>query len=613
MPSPRDRLVLATACVVGCLAACDAPAPPPTDAAPPRAPTAAAPSTKTVAPIGAPSGATVFVDVAKEAGLTAANHTGIPDQKDWIASGIGGGAIVLDYDQDGLMDLVVVDGTMLTEKGDLEYDDAWRTRVYHNDGGLKFTDVTAKSGVDVKGFGVGGASCDYDGDGWPDFYLCGWGCNRLFHNRGDGTFEDVTDKAGVRGAPDDFSTGCCWGDVNGDGIPDLYVANYLDQRAFIEDCRRKNAPARSAKYHGARVYVGPWGLAAQKDRLYLGNGDGTFREVTDTNLGPQKPPRFGFQPVMTDVDDDGDLDIYVANDNGPNTLWINDGRGKFVDRCVEAGCAFDADLEQQASMGVDAADFNRDGRIDLFVTNLDFDHNTLYVNLTGGSKTAAFADLSGQYGVAQPSYMRVSWGTRFLDYDGDGELDLFVACGHVYGEADGFTKTTGASYRQRCLLLHGKGPPSYGFADVSDASGPALSVARVWRGAAFADFDNDGDLDVFVTALNDVPALLRNDVGNKNAFLVFRLIGKGKLRDPCGARVTVWLADGRPHMEELHHGASFCCDNDPRLFFGLGAETSAKRVDIRWPNGETQSFTDVAARKFYVVTQGKNELVEDKR
>jgi len=469
-----------------------------------------------------------------------------------------------------------------------------------------------KSGVDVKGFGIGGALCDYDGDGRPDFYVCGWGCNRLFHNRGDGTFEDVTDKAGVRGAPDDMSTACCWGDVNGDGVPDLYVADYLDQRKYIEQCRRDGTPARTAKYHGAPVYVGPWPLTPQRDRLYFGEAGGTFREVTDTNLAPQTRPQYGFQPVMTDVDDDGDLDIYVANDNGPNFLWINDGRGRFVERGVEAGVAYDAESVRQASMGVDAGDFNQDGRIDLFVTNLDFDHNTLYVNRTIRSN-AAFVDASGQYDVARPSYGRVSWGTRFFDYDDDGNLDLFVACGHVYGEADGFTKTTGASYRQRCLLHHGKGPPDYAFDNVGDSAGPAFALARVWRGAAFADFDDDGDLDVFVTALNDVPALFRNDGGNRNEFVVFRLIGKGGMRDPCGARVTVRLADGRPHLEELHHGASFCCDNDPRVFFGLGDETSAKRVDVRWPGGETQSFENVAARKFYVIEQGKDALREDRR
>jgi hypothetical protein len=559
------------------------------------------------------------------------NHTGKAREKDWIVSGMGGGTIVLDYDQDGWMDFVLVDGTMLTEDGDLQYSDDARTRVYHNDGGMRFTDVTAKSGIDLKAFGFGGASCDYDADGKPDFFVCCWGGNHLFHNRGDGTFEDVTEKAGLRGPPEDMSTACCWGDVNGDGIPDLYVANYLDQRKVIEAFKidgRKGG--RWADWRGFKVYVGPHGLPAQKDRLYFGQADGTFKEVTDTNLGPQSPPRYGFQPVMTDVDNDGDLDIYVANDTEPNYLWINDGHGKFVERGVEAGVAYDADAQAQASMGVDVADVNRDGWMDIVVTNFSHNHLTIYENETKTTQVVTFTDKSAQYQVTRPSYLRLQWGVRFLDYDNDGNLDLFVANGHVYGEIDNFERQTGSSYKQRCLLLRGVGPPTNAFENVGDLAegedpadpaviarhgGPAMQLKRVWRGAAFADFDNDGDLDVLVTALNDYPALFRNDGGNRNNFLVFRLIGKGGMRDPCGARVTVWPADGRPHMEELHHGASFCCDNDPRLFFGLGAETSAKRVEIRWP-GETkpsQTFENVAARKFYVLEQGKNELREDKR
>jgi hypothetical protein len=583
------------------------------------APVAASPRTPTP----------TFVDVAKEAGGFAKNHTGKDREKDWIVSGMGGGTIVLDYDQDGWMDFVLVDGTMLTEDGELQYSDDARTRLYHNDGGMHFTDVTAKSGIDLKAFGFGGASCDYDGDGFPDFFVCCWGGNHLFHNRGDGTFEDVTEKAGLRGPPEDMSTACCWGDVNGDGIPDLYVANYLDQRkvidAFKQDGRKGG---RWAVWRTFQVYVGPQGLPAQKDRLYFGQPDGTFKEVTDTNLGPQSPPRYGFQPVMTDVDNDGDLDIYVANDTEPNYLWINDGHGKFVERGVEAGVAYDADVQAQASMGVDVADVNRDGYMDIAVTNFSHNHLTIYENETRTTKVVTFSDKSAQYQVTRPSYLRLQWGVRFFDYDNDGNLDLFVACGHVYGEIDNFQRQTGTGYKERCLLLRGVGPPSNAFENIGDLAagedaadpaviarhgGPAMQMERVWRGAAFADFDNDGDLDVFVTALNDYPALFRNDGGNKNAFLVFRLIGKGRMRDPCGARVTVWLADGRPHMEELHHGASFCCDNDPRLFFGLGAETSAKSVDVRWPNGETQHFENVAARKFYVIEQGKNELREDKR
>jgi enediyne biosynthesis protein E4 len=557
-------------------------------------------------------GPPVFVDVAHEAGIDAENHTGVPGEKDWVGAAMGGGVIVLDYDQDGRMDAVLVDGTMLTREGELRFDDAWRTRVFHNDGGMRFTDVTARSGVDLRAFALGGASCDYDADGWPDFYVCCWGRNRLYHNRGDGTFEDVTGRAGVAGGDDEFGTACAWGDVNGDGVHDLYVANYVDLAAVIAKNHARGAPGRSGTWKGMTVYPGPRGLPGQADRLYFGNGDGTFRDVTATNLPKEVPPGYGFQPVMTDLDNDGDLDVYVANDGVPSFLLVNDGHGKFAECGVAAGAARDVDGRALSSMGVDVADVNRDGWLDVFVTNFAFEHNALYLNRTGRRGVLHFDDASNAYNVADPARARVSWGTKLLDYDNDGELDLFAACGHVYGEIPDFEKNTGSSYRETCLLERGTGPPSHAFADVTGASGPAFTERRVWRGAGFADFDDDGDLDVLVTALNDRAGLFRNDGGNRNGFLVFRLVGKGGLRDPSGARVTVQLASGS-RVEELHHGASYCSDNDPRLFFGTGSETSARRVEVRWPGGQAQAFENVAARRFYVVDQATGELREDVR
>jgi hypothetical protein len=600
---PRTRAAAFAVSAAACLAvaACDAKPPGPPPAAPVAPAAAAAPALP------------VFVDVAKEAGLVAVNHTGRSGEKDWVATAMGGGAIVLDYDQDGRMDIVFVDGTMLTSDGKVEYDDEWRTRVFHNDGGMKFTDVTKKCGVDIKAFGIGGASCDYDADGFPDFYVCCWGRNYLMRNRGDGTFEDVTDKAGVRGDDRDFSTACCWGDVNGDGIQDLYVVNYVDQRRVIDENVANHVPRRNDRWNGYEVYMGPRGLPGQTDRLYLGNGDGTFRDVTATNLQPEWPPRYGFQAVMTDIDNDGDLDIYVPNDGQANLLWINDGHGKFVEQAFESGVAVDDEGKENSSMGVDVADPNRDGWLDIFVTNFAYEHSVLYINGTGRTGRRSFTDRSAAYGIVNPSSRQIAWGTKLLDYDNDGNLDLFMACGHVYGELEGMEQKTGSTYKEKCLLLRGDGVPGHPFEDVSATSGPALQESRVWRGAAFADFDDDGDLDVFVTALNDPCALFRNDGGNRNNFLVLRLVGKGGMRDPSGARVTVYLADGKPHLEELHHGISFCGDNDPRFFFGLGAETAAARVEVRWPGGETQTFEHVAGRTAYVLEQGKTKLRKDVR
>jgi len=558
-----------------------------------------------------------FVNIAKEAGVEIANHTGKPQQKDWIASGMGGGSIVLDYDADGDMDLCFVDGTMITEKGVMEYDPEWRTRLFRNDGGMKFTDVTEEAGIDIQAFGFGGASCDYDADGFPDIHISAWGRNYLLHNNGDGTFEDVTAAAGVLGDPRDMSTACAWGDLDGDGIHDLYVSNYLDQwwqiEKYREDYTEAELHGRRCDWRGYMVYCGPLGLPAQADRLYLGNGDGTFREVGEERLrrgdGSVQDNRCGFTPVMTDVDNDGDLDIYVANDTQSNFLWVNDGKGHFVDMGLEAGVAMNRDVIDQAGMGVDAADLNRDGRIDLIVTNFSHDYNTLYLNYTKG-KRPSFRDLSHNLKVAKLAYLRLCWGTRLLDYDNDGELDMFVACGHVYGEIANFPDT-GTSYEQKCLLLRNLGPPKYAFEDVTDRSGAALQLRRVWRGAAFADFDDDGDQDIFITALNDISALCRNDGGNANAYLRFRLSGPGMQRDPSGARVYVHTPEGRVLMEELHHGASFCSDNDPRLFFGLGGYESVPKVVVRWPGGEEQTFENVETSKLYRVTHGQAELVLD--
>ncbi len=552
-----------------------------------------------------------FVDVSVEAGITAGNHSGKPMQKDWIVSGMGGGSIIMDYDRDGDMDLLVVDGTMLTSAGNLEYSDDARTRLFRNDGDLKFTDVSLEAGIDIQSFGFGGASGAYDNDGWPDFYGCNWGRNYLMRNKGDGTFEDTTEAAGLLGDPNDMSTHCSWGDLNGDGVLDVYVSNYIDQWKQIREFQKVGKPGRSCKWRGFNVYCGPPGLDPQKDRLYFGNGDGTFREVTDTHLTNQKDWRYAFTSVMTDVDDDGDLDIYVANDTQNNSLWINDGEGTMTDMGLEASVAMNVDAAQQAGMGVDAADFNRDGKIDLAVTNFSHDYNTIYLNRTRKKDRPTFGDKTHMVNGATVSYRRLCWGMRLFDYDNDTDLDMFVGCGHVYGEIDQFARATGTSYKQQCLMLRCDGPPQYRFTDVTQESGPGLKVKRVWRGAVFSDFDNDGDIDVFVTSLNGKPALFRNDGGNTNAFLVFRLEGTGKLRDPTGARVYVHLDNGTILLEEKHHGAAFCSDNDPRLFFGLGGHKVVKKVEVRWPNGDKQAFTDVATRRFYLVRQGEDALHEE--
>ncbi len=603
---PTAVLVLVAA---GALTACgDGGAAPNGGVAPPPA------SNGGDAPAPADPDLPTWIDVTEASGITAENHSGKPAQKDWIVSGMGGGTIALDYDRDGDMDLLIVDGTMLTSEGVLEYDDDWRTKLYRNDGGMRFTDVTKEAGIDIQAFGFGGAACDYDADGDADVFVATWGKNYFLRNNGDGTFEDIAEAAGLVGGDEDMSTACAWGDLNGDGIHDLYVANYIDQWKQIREHEpggsHAGQPARYCKWRGFNVYCGPPGRTPQLDRLYFGRADGTFKEVSETHLVDQRV-RFGFQPVMTDVDNDGDLDIYVAYDTQENELWLNDGTGRLVEKGLEAGVGTNDDVMMQAGMGVDAADVNQDGRIDLLVTNFSHDHNTLYINGTRRADSPTFSDHSHRYRVAKLSYLRLCWGTRMFDMDCDADLDMFVACGHVYGEIDNFAQETGTSYKQKNLLLRNMGAPSFRFEDVTEQSGPAFQVARVYRGACFGDFDDDGDQDVFATALNDRPTLYRNDGGNKNAFLRFRLVGPGMQLDPSGARVYVTLPSGVVLMEELHHGASFCGDNDPRLHFGTGAATSVPKVAVKWMDGTTQEFTDVATRAFYVITHGEPELTSD--
>lgn len=572
-----------------------------------------------VKPAAEPLVLPTFVDVAEEAGVAVMNHTGKPAQKDWIVSAMGGAGVAFDYDLDGDMDLFVIDGTMLSTEGELIYDDAMRSRLFRNDGKMRFTEVTKEAGIDVQAFGFGGAACDYDDDGDPDLYVCAWGKNRLLRNNGNGTFSDVTDAAGVAGGDWDMSTACAWGDVNGDGVHDLYVANYSDQKKFIDECRAKGLPGRHAKWRDLPVYAGPAGIDGQLDRLYLGNGDGTFRDVSSAHLKDQKA-LYGFQPVMTDVDNDGDLDIFVANDTQENHLWVNgwkgDPQGVFTDVSYQAGVAVSREMAMQAGMGVDAADVDHDGFIDLGLTHFSHDYNTIYLNRTARSNgVLSFTDSSHALGIAQPSFLRLSWGIGFVDYDLDGEIDHISACGHVYGEIDGFEQKTQTTYAQRCQILRSSGPTSFKLVEVTDKSGPAFQMKRVWRGMVFADFDDDGDQDIWVGALNDKAALFRNDGGNRNDFLRFRLLGNERLRDPSGARVMVKRADGLTAMGELHHGASFCCDNDPRFFFGFGklpAGQSVTQVDVKWPDGSRQTFKDVATRRAYTVKQGEPALFPEK-
>jgi hypothetical protein len=584
-------------------AACDQPP----DAAAPPAPARPAAHAPRTAQGAAPAPSCrgkfpTFTDVARESGLAAHKlHAGRDGDMNWLLESLGGGAAVLDYDGDGRMDLLLVDGDAMSLEGEIVHDPDARTRLWHNDGDLRFTDVTEKAGIDLTGYGLAAAAADYDGDGHTDFVVTGYDFVRLFHNQGDGTFREVTKEAGLVIPTWDTNAGCAWGDLDGDGRLDLFVTGYSDQRAKILELREKKLPPRSAEWRGHSVYWGPGNLKDGRNHVFFQRADHTFEDRAAQCLNGE--PSYSLQVVLTDVDGDGDLDAYVANDTRANNLYINDGKGHFVDRGVEAGAAGDADFHMQGSMGVDAADYDHDGRMDLFVTNFAHESDTLYHNVTARADRPQFQVVSAATRISLSPQGHVAWGTKLVDFDGDGELDAFIACGHIYAE-DERDSHGRVGFKENLVIDRGTGGPAFAFEDVSAKSGAPFADRRLWRGAAFADFDDDGDWDVLVTALQSPPALLRNDGGNVANWIRLDLRGRAGLSSPAGARVAIHLEDGRTLHDELHLGSSYGCSNDPRLLLGVGDAKRVPRIEIRWPDGEATELTDVETRRTVVVREG---------
>ena len=604
-PSPARAFPLPAFLLAAALLAssCGEEAPAPAPGPPAPAPLAAAPSAPK--PFGAR-----FVDLHEEAtGFGPVNHTGVPGNKQWIAEAMGGAAILFDYDLDGDVDILFVDGNICA---DAPHPDA-RTRLYRNDGGFKFTEVTKAAGIDITEVGYGGAAADYDNDGDRDVFVGVLGLNHLLRNNGNGTFTDAAAEAGVQGDPRDMSTACTWADFDGDGWLDLYVSNYLDMLRVVDDFRKEGRIGRSCDWRGFKVYCGPMGLPYQKDRLYLSNGRDektgtvTFREASERLVGMQARP--SFQCIAADYDVDGDMDVYVATDTEPNHLWVNDGKANFRDEGMEAGCAYAAQVQPQAGMGVDVADYDHDGLLDITVTNFSHDYNTVYRNRSkprkSGGMLASFEDVSVRTGVNQATFIRLCWSALFTDADNDGDADLFYSAGHVYGEIDHFAES-GTSYRQKNLLLQNTGGTSPQFSDVSGAAGPAFQVEEVHRGGGQADLDDDGDMDFVVAVLNGKAYILRNDGGNANGWIRLSLRGKGML-DPAGALVRV-EADGLlPQTDAWTRGASFLSDSDPRMLFGLGSAKKAAKVAVTWPSGAKSEFRDLDARAHWLLEEGVPE------
>ncbi|MHC4469397.1 MAG: CRTAC1 family protein [Planctomycetota bacterium] len=597
-----------------------------------------------------PADATGFIDRTKRAGFTFKNHTGKEDQKDFIVEAKGGGALVLDYDQDGDMDIYVVDGNTydMDDQGNVlsraTHPDA-RNRLMRNDGNWRFTDVTKEAGVGDVSYGFGGGVGDYDNDGWPDIFVCNWGPNVLYRNNGDNTFTDVTAKAGVAGHSGYYSTCASFFDADADGDLDLYVSNYNEMAAFIKEVKGKG---RTGLWRGLYVYCGPFGIPAAYDRFYRNNGNGTFTDETEKALKDQEA-RYAFTSVAGDFDNDGDIDVYVANDVTRNSMWVNDGTGHFDDKGDFSGTAVDEGMQKQAGMGNDSTDYDQDGWVDIFVTNFSHDKNTLYRNVSYQSDTLMFEDATERVGLAQTDFFKVCWGAKFQDFNLDGFMDIFLVAGHVYKQIDQFTDYAGTTYKQLPSLWYSQGPPRWRFVFVTDeVGGPGLKIPKVGRAACLADFDDDGDMDVYEAGLNDTPLMLENRLPRVGGWFMIGLEGKKCNRDAIGTRVTVYagwsqvadairevsggrtdrfwelefeerltlrkkldweklMAEGRPplwQIQEMRRSASFIGTNDPRLHWGVGKHEKLERVEVKWLGGATQVFEDVATNHLYRLTEG---------
>ncbi len=518
-----------------------------------------------------------FVDVARESGVTLLNIAGTKS-KSYLIDSTGNGAAFLDYDRDGDLDILIVNGSSLSR---FKSGGDQMVALYRNDGGGHFPAVTASSGLTRRGWGMGVCVADYDNDGFPDIYVTALGPNVLWHNTGKGTFT-ATGQAADSG----WSTGCAFGDYDRDGYVDLYVARYLSMEweTIAPDGER------TCRFMNIAIPCGPKPLRGEPDVLYRNTGKGTFVDVTKA-AGVSTPGHYGFGVLFSDLDNDGWPDIYVASDSVPSLFFRNRQNGTFTEEALRSGIAVSGDGREQAGMGVDAGDYDGDGHLDLIKTHFSQDYTTLYRNLGG----ALFTDVSSRSGLMLgPQF---GWGVGFVDLDNDGRLDVLVANGHIYPDID---KTGTSAYLQPKQLYWNLGNGR--FREIAREVGGSLLDMKSSRGLAFGDYDNDGDIDALVVNMDDRPTLLRNDtVGGR--WITVRLEGTTSNRDGIGARLTLEAAGGR-QTAEVRSGGSYLSHNDLRAHFGLGAARQVDRLTIRWPDGRTETATGLAPNRFYVAQEG---------
>ena len=540
--------------------------------------------------------AVVFADATADAWIRFEHQVGGTGER-YMVETMGSGAALADLDGDGWLDAYFVQGAPTPG---FAASGAMVNQHFRNRGDGSFDDVTGHSGAADAGYGQGVVAGDYDNDGFLDLYVTNFGANRLYRNNGDGTFSDVTARAGV--GDELWGTSTAWSDIDHDGLLDLYVANYVDfdwdNHKFCGDSARN-----------LRAYCHPDVYNAAPDRLYRNRGDGAFDEigaaagVADTIDGK------GLGVVFADYDDDGDSDAYVANDSTRNLLYANNGDGTFVEDGFLAGVGYNEDGRTEAGMGTDWGDYDGDRQLDLVVTNLTLETNTLYRNLGAGT----FADESFAAGLGEPSLLYVGFGTNWMDYDNDGDLDLLVANGHSIDNIAEFSENVDGSpladrtYPQVNHLYRNDGTGK--FEEVHDQAGDGLALVRVSRGTAIGDVDNDGDLDVMVSNSGQSADYLRNVGGNRSGnWIQLRLIGQRSNRYGIGARVLV----GESIVREIKAGSSYCSSSDPRLHVGIGAAGAAE-VAVRWPGGDTESLGSLQAGRLYLVREGRGVVAQSER
>ena len=535
-----------------------------------------------------------FINVAKDSGLNVKTIFGGEHKNKYLLETTGCGVAFYDYDNDGWLDIFLVNGTRLEG---FPAGNEPTSHLFKNNRDGTFTDVTAKAGVAHSGWGQGCCIGDYDNDGWEDLFVTYFGKNVLYHNNGDGTFTDVSQKAGIAGNGKRWNTGCAFVDYDRDGKLDLFVANYIDM-----DLATAPVPESGpCLYKSIMVACGPPGLEGGKNILYHNNGDGTFTDVSEAAGILNANGTYGLGVLTADFDNDGWPDIYVADDSTASALYHNKKNGKFEDIAIEAGCALSPDGKPQAGMGVSAADYDMDGNLDIVKTNFAGDTPSLYHNVGGGN----FEDATFTAGLGAHTQF-LGWGCGFFDMDNDGWPDILICNGHVYPEVEQLK--TEAGYAQRKLLY--KNLRNGHFDDISFQAGPGISDPSASRGAAFGDFDNDGDIDVVINTVNDYPQLLRCDSNLGNNWIKVRTIGTKSNRSGIGARITCVTqvaGESKPHrqIDEVRSGGGYFSQSDLRVHFGLGKADKVDSLEIRWPSGQTDTLKDIKANQVIYVEEGK--------